>query len=199
MRTPRSLRACAACFIAGWNVGANRNATPTSLRHCSTIAGAAWMLTPSASSTSALPHWLDTDRLPCLAIRMPHAARTIADAVEMLKVPDRSPPVPQVSNTAPGGGVIGDRIRAHGLREADELGRPLAFHAEADEQPGDLRLRRFALHDGGHRRGRFRGRQVFLVAKLFDEGWEHDHISRKLRRMRRPSLVSTDSGWNCTP
>jgi hypothetical protein len=68
--------------------------------------GAAWMLTPSASSTSALPHWLDTDRLPCLAIRMPQAASTIADAVEMLNVPDRSPPVPHVSKTGPGGGAI---------------------------------------------------------------------------------------------
>ena len=64
------------------------------------------MFTPSASRTSALPHWLETERLPCLAIRMPQAASTIAAAVEILNVPERSPPVPQVSNTGPGGGAI---------------------------------------------------------------------------------------------
>jgi len=90
-------------------------------------------------------------------------------------------------------------VGAHGLREADELRRPLALDAEPDQQSGDLRLRRFASHDRGHRRRRFRGREVLVVTKLFDESWKHDYISRKLRRMRRPSFVSTDSGWNCTP
>ena len=78
-----------------------------------------------------------------------------------------------------------DRIGAHRLGEADELGGTLTLDAETDEQPGDLRLGRFSPHDGRHRRGRFLGREVFLAPKLFDQGWEHDHISRKLRRMRR--------------
>ena len=55
--------------------------------------------TPSASSTSALPVRLETARLPCLATATPHEATTMAEVVEMLKVPALSPPVPQVSST----------------------------------------------------------------------------------------------------
>ena len=64
------------------------------------MAGAARILTPSASYTSALPHWLETDRLPCFAMRIPAAAATSAAADEILKVPERSPPVPHVSKTS---------------------------------------------------------------------------------------------------
>ena len=52
---------------------------------------------PRASRTSAEPHWLVTRRLPCLATVAPAAAATSAAAVEMLKVPLASAPVPQVS------------------------------------------------------------------------------------------------------
>ena len=76
------------------------NAIPASARQRSATAGGAAMFTPSASSTSALPHWLDTERLPCFATGTPHAAITTAAAVEILKVPERSPPVPHVSNTS---------------------------------------------------------------------------------------------------
>jgi hypothetical protein len=55
--------------------------------------------TPSASSTSALPQRLDTERFPCFATGTPHAATTIAVADEILNVQAPSPPVPQVSNT----------------------------------------------------------------------------------------------------
>ena len=40
------------------------------------------------------------ERLPCLATRTPQAATTSAAHDEMLNVPARSPPVPQVSNTS---------------------------------------------------------------------------------------------------
>src|ERR671932_149219 len=70
---------------------------PTSDRHRSTTAGDAVTLIPSASYTSAPPVRLDADRLPCLATRTPHAATTSAAHDEMLKVPARSPPVPQLS------------------------------------------------------------------------------------------------------
>ena len=58
---------------------------------------------PRASRTSAEPEREVTARLPCLATMIlapaavPAAAATRAAAVEMLKVPLRSPPVPQVS------------------------------------------------------------------------------------------------------
>ena len=47
--------------------------------------------------------------MPCFATRAPAAAATIAATVEMLNVPERSPPVPQVS-IAPAG--ISTRIDA---------------------------------------------------------------------------------------
>jgi hypothetical protein len=53
--------------------------------------------TPSASSTSALPDFDDTERPPCFATRAPAPAATNAAVVEMLNVCDLSPPVPQVS------------------------------------------------------------------------------------------------------
>ena len=43
---------------------------------------------PSASSTSADPHLLDTERLPCLATLSPAAAATNPAAVDTLLVPD---------------------------------------------------------------------------------------------------------------
>ena len=55
------------------------------------------MRTPSASRTSAEPQRELTERLPCLATRAPAAEATKAAAVEMLKAPEQSPPVPQVS------------------------------------------------------------------------------------------------------
>ena len=56
------------------------------------------MLAPSASSTSALPDFDDTERLPCLATRAPAPAATNIAAVEMLNVCDASPPVPTTSS-----------------------------------------------------------------------------------------------------
>src|SRR5258708_25051285 len=69
--------------------------------HRATPSGARSIFTPSCSSTSAEPHSEEAARLPCLATRAPHAAATIAAKVEMLKVASPSPPVPQVSSSAP--------------------------------------------------------------------------------------------------
>ena len=55
------------------------------------------MLMPSVSTTSAEPQSEETERLPCLATLSPAPATTKAVAVETLKVPEASPPVPQVS------------------------------------------------------------------------------------------------------
>ena len=57
------------------------------------------MWTPNASRMSALPHWLDIDRLPCLATFTPAPAMTKAATVETLNVQEPSPPVPQVSSS----------------------------------------------------------------------------------------------------
>src|SRR6516162_6673968 len=63
------------------------------------------MLTPSARSTSAEPEYEESARLPCLATGTPQPATTSALAVEMLKLPEASPPVPQVS-IVPGGASL---------------------------------------------------------------------------------------------
>src|SRR5262245_12400455 len=70
---------------------------PTSSRQRDTRAGGSSMSTPSVSTTSAEPRGEDTDRLRCLATLSPAPATTKAVAVETLKVPDASPPVPHVS------------------------------------------------------------------------------------------------------
>src|SRR5204863_313136 len=62
-----------------------------------TFCGVSSRLMPSVSTTSAEPQSEETERLPCLATRSPAPATTNAVAVETLKVPVASPPVPQVS------------------------------------------------------------------------------------------------------
>src|SRR6266446_476226 len=73
------------------------NPTPVRSMHCATCGGVRARFTPSASSTSALPDLLETERPPCLATFAPAAAATNAAAVDMLNVCAPSPPVPQVS------------------------------------------------------------------------------------------------------
>ena len=70
--------------------------------HSPTCSALKPMLTPSASSTSALPDLEDTARLPCLATRAPAAAQTKVEAVEILKVLAASPPVPTTSTRLEG-------------------------------------------------------------------------------------------------
>ena len=55
------------------------------------------MFTPRASRQSAVPHWEEAARLPCLATFPPPAAVTRAAVVEMLKLWALSPPVPTIS------------------------------------------------------------------------------------------------------
>ncbi len=90
-------------------------------------------------------------RLPCLATRTPAPAATNAVAVEMLKVPLVSPPVPQVSTSASRSGAAGIE---HGicmqferggrgpdrLGEADNLLHRLALHMERHQQRRNLRI-----------------------------------------------------------
>ncbi len=100
VRMPSSLRGAAAWRIAGWKAGAKRKAIPTSSTQLRTPSGLRATATPSSSRTSALPQRLDAARPPCLATGQPAPATTNAAAVEMLKVPLPSPPVPQVSTAS---------------------------------------------------------------------------------------------------
>mmetsp|Transcript_11402 Transcript_11402/g.34722 ORF Transcript_11402/g.34722 Transcript_11402/m.34722 type:complete len:346 (+) Transcript_11402:145-1182(+) len=94
-------------FMAGWNRGANMNPMPASARHCSICSGPRSITTPRFSRTSALPHRLETDLLPCLATVRPHAAVRTQAPVEIFTVPALSPPVPTMS-TAVSFTVTGD-------------------------------------------------------------------------------------------
>ena len=69
---------------------------PISRMQSATPSGPSSMLPPSASSTSAEPHWLVADRFPCFATRQPAPAAMNAAVVETLKV-GLPPPVPAVS------------------------------------------------------------------------------------------------------
>ena len=174
-----------------------------SARQPSTTAGGADTRTPSASKTSALPDRLDTDRLPCFATRTPHAATTIAAQEEMLNVPERSPPVPHVSNTPSYRADSAHRVRAHRTGEADELDRTLAFHRETDKQAGNLRGGGAACHDLGHGGGGLLARQILVPRQFFQHLRKHPRQSidplRKFRSRWWPSPVKMDSGWNWTP
>ena len=59
------------------------------------------MLIPSDVSTSELPDLEVIDLFPCFATFSPHAEDRMAVAVEILKLPLLSPPVPQVSIKSP--------------------------------------------------------------------------------------------------
>ena len=84
-------------------------------------------------STSAEPDLEEKLRLPCLATGTPQPATTRAAAVETLKVPEPSPPVPTVS-MAPGGASIAQGLGAHGARGAGDLVDGLAAHAQRHQE-----------------------------------------------------------------
>mmetsp|Transcript_8581 Transcript_8581/g.18246 ORF Transcript_8581/g.18246 Transcript_8581/m.18246 type:complete len:266 (-) Transcript_8581:175-972(-) len=101
VRTLRAERTGRTAFMAGWYLGAYMNAMLASSRQRLMPSGPRSMETPRASSTSALPHRLDTERLPCFATLAPAAAATMEAPVEMLTEPMPSPPVPTMSTTPP--------------------------------------------------------------------------------------------------
>ena len=64
---------------------------------------------PRADSTSAAPLFDETALLPCFATGIPAPAITKAVAVEILKVPIPSPPVPTISTASCGGVMVSAR------------------------------------------------------------------------------------------
>ena len=88
-----------AYFMEAWSIGAKRNAIPTCCRHSDNRSGWVSRLMPISLSRSALPHFDETARFPCLATVIPAPAATKADMVDILKVCAPSPPVPTTSRT----------------------------------------------------------------------------------------------------
>ena len=106
VRVPISTRVGPTYFMAEWWLGANMKPTPASRIERPMASGERSMRTPSSASTSAAPDFDDSARLPCLATGTPAPATTKVEQVEMLKVPEASPPVPTMS-IAPAGASTG--------------------------------------------------------------------------------------------
>src|SRR6266702_484008 len=131
--TPSSRRGEAAWRMAGWNTGGKQKPMPASAMVWATPSGGRLMTTPRASSKSALPQRLEAARLPCLATRRPAPATTMADRVETLKVPARSPPVPTTSTRGPS---IWNGVAAR----LDTAALPVEFSARQPNRSGRLAL-----------------------------------------------------------
>src|SRR5206468_13004186 len=94
---PSSRRAGPTCFIAGWMLGANRKTSRASFNTRTALAASRTIRTPSASRTSAEPHFDVYERFPCFGTVAPAPAATNAATVEVLNVGTVPPPVPHVS------------------------------------------------------------------------------------------------------
>ena len=158
VRVPSSTRAPATWRMAPWWRGAIMKPIPAPRIERSTSATSASMLTPSAVRMSAEPARDDSARLPCLATGTPQAATTIAAAVETLKVPDASPPVPQVSIAVSGARTLSMRSRSAWAPPV-ELVDGLAAHPQPHEKPADLGRGRIAGHHDLERVARLAARQ----------------------------------------
>ena len=90
-------------------------------------------------------------------------------------------------------------VLTHCLRAARDLVGSFALRPQRDEEAGDLRVRRLAGHDHGHRSARLVAGEIVALEQPRERLLDHKRPSRKLRASAGPSGVSTDSGWNWTP
>ena len=152
------------------------------------------MVTPRAASRSAEPEREESARLPCLATGTPQPAATSAAAVEMLKVPLASPPVPQVSMVPSGASIFSARARIacappvisstvsprtrSGHEKAAHLGwRRLARHHRVEGGPRFVHGERRTARDTPYER---------LEIGRFRHGGQTSARLRAGRRLRRP-------------
>ena len=177
------------------------NPKPTSSMQSAMSAGGRSMRTPSASSTSAEPHREDIARLPCLAIGTPAAAATSAADVEMLKVSEPSPPVPQVSTRPSRDGVAGVACaRMARAQPAISSGvspfmRSATAKAEIWAGPASPAITCIIAACAASE-VRSRPSTSVLIASVITRRPASPGSSRSAAG---PRGVSTDSGWNWTP
>ncbi len=201
---------------------------PHSARQCATCCGVSSMSAPSASSTSALPDFDDTLRLPCLATRAPAAAATNIDAVEILKVCAPSPPVPTMSIrcvlSATGTGKANSRITVAAPAISPTVSfltrKPLRIAAVMVGETSPRMICRIRSTISSWKISRcsiVRCRACCGVMGMgLDSGsayagafdgvlrapgptLRHRYRSRKFFNKACPCSVRIDSGWNCTP
>ena len=139
---------------------------PMSRNDPPTVSGEAVTSTPRVSRTSALPHRLEMERLPCFAVFTPAPAATKAATVEILNVEQPSPPVPQVSRDRLTADAVGDGRRplAHGQREAVQLLGCLALGVQSGQEGRNLGSGRKALQNQRHGFLRFHRREILARA-----------------------------------
>ena len=200
VRMPSSRRVGAACFIDGWNVGAKKNAMLASCSVRSTTAGGAATLhaelLEDVGAAAAARHRSVAVLGHLHAARRDHQRRRRRDVEGARAIAAGAAGVEHLA----GRRRQLHRVLAHRPREADDLGRPLALHRQRGQQRRRAPPARRApsmtsrMAAGGLVLG-----EVLVAHELLDQRGEASAESRKLRRMRRPSSVSTDSGWNCTP
>ena len=161
------------------------------------------MRTPSASSTSAEPQVPLDERLPCLATGTPQAATTKDTTVEMLKVPQPSPPVPQVS-TAPcdvSGTARARMVRAKPTTSSSVSPRaaiaassaPICAGVASPSMIAPIADAASSSESRSPRASFARWRLMLTLAP------PPSPRPRKFRSRSLPAVVRMLSGWNCTP
>ncbi len=152
---------------------------PTSRMARAEVCASSEMRAPSASRISALPHFPDSERLPCLATRAPAAATTNAAKVEMLKGSG------SIATSAAGieerntveAGVNGNGLFAHSCGEAEQLSGGLALHPEGHQEGGNQRGGDFAAENGEHGLARAVGAQVFARGDPMEISQKRRHLT----------------------
>ena len=145
---------------------------PASRTHRATPSGVCSITTPSSSSTSAVPHFDDAARAPCLHTGTPAPATTrrghrrhvdgVGAVTSGSDDVDRLRPL-----------VVGQRNESclfeHRVEEARQLCGVLPFGSQRHHEPGDLRRRRLARQDHPHRRRRIAPAQVASGDEVTDQ------------------------------
>ena len=156
------------------------------------------MLTPKASRMSALPHWLENDRLPCLATLTPAPATTNAATVEIVERAGRRhrpfrtyrAPARQLCPSSP------SQTSARAARaKPTKFVRSLAFHAQSDQEAGNLRRGGGAAQNQLHHHLRLGGAQILAVHHLVKVGDErHAIVNAWLPCQTSMQFAPTSSG-----
>ena len=175
-----------------------------SFSSCALRSGEIVMFTPSASSTSAAPHFDEAARFPCFATATPRRRRDERrrrrDIEGVRVVSARADYLERVYVVQQP-----DAVLAHADRRGGYLVRRLALQRERSEVGRHLHAARLPVHYLVHDLARLRKGQVLFLRKLYYRLFNHLYFlpafaaSIKFFTIAAPSGVITDSGWNCTP
>ena len=180
--------------------GGNINRCRLPRMHLCTCSAFRSILTPSFSSTSALPHWLLAARLPCLATFIPAPAATKAAAVEILKVLSAVSSGPHDIQHRP---IDVTRMAFARMTPASPAisSDGLSLYPQGSDKSAELGRSSLPFHYLFHDRGGFVCSQRSVpdtsvpIASLIMSSCSR---SRKFFNISFPPCVINDSGWNWT-